>query len=75
MVAIYAARALEKGGWLAKAALSGIFGAAQVAGKPLRFHLEDFRGRAAAAARMIGAADFLHLLDGDGVPQGVFDGV
>lgn len=73
-VAVYAARAIG-GGFIVKAALVGLFGAAQVIGAPLRFHVEDMRGRLRAAARMMGAPDFSAALDADGIPQGVFRGV
>lgn len=71
MMAVYAARAIG-GGWIARAAIAGLFGAAQVIGAPLRFHLDDWEGRMRAAARMMGANVALGALDGDGVRQGVF---
>lgn len=71
MLAVYAARALG-GGWVARAAMAGLFGAAQVIGSPLRFHLDDWQGRMKAAARMMGADIAEGILDGDGVRQGVF---
>lgn len=65
---VYAARSVNS--MLARIAMQGIFGAAQVLGAPLRVH--DARGKLAAMARMMGATEILHCLDGDGLPMGVF---
>lgn len=75
MVAIYAARALDRTGFLAKAAITGLFGAAQVLGHPLRFHAETLDARLRATARMMGAQSVVSALDADGIPQGIFDGL
>lgn len=70
MVTVYAARSLNH--MLARAAMTGIFGAAQIIGRPLRVHTERLR----VLARMLGATQALACLDGDGLPMGVFsDGV
>lgn len=69
MVTVYAARSLNH--FLARAAMMGIFGAAQIMGAPLRVHTEKLR----AMARMLGAEKALAALDGDRVPMGVFDGL
>lgn len=69
MVTVYAARSVNN--LLARAAMQGIFGAAQILGKPLRVHTEKLR----SMARMMGAEKALAAFDGDGLPMGVFDGV
>lgn len=66
MVTIYAARSLDS--FVARAALTGLFGAAQVLGQPLRVHTSKLR----AMARFMGAGQAIAALDGDGVPMGVF---
>lgn len=71
MATVYAARSVNS--MLARIAMQGIFGAAQVMGAPLRVH--DLRGKLRAMARMMGATDILHCLDGDGLPMGVFSRV
>lgn len=69
MVTVYAARCWNN--MLARAAMAGIFGAAQVAGSPLRVHTEKLR----AMARYLGAKEAIAAIDGDGLPMGIFDGV
>jgi hypothetical protein len=69
MVTVYAARSFNS--FLARAAMLGIFGAAQIIGAPVRVHTEKLR----AMARMMGADKALAALDGDGLPMGVFHGV
>lgn len=69
MVTVYAARSVNH--FLARAAMAGIFGAAQILGKPLRVHTDKLR----VLARMLGAKEALACLDGDGLPMGVFHGV
>lgn len=66
MVTVYAARAVKS--MMAKAAMIGIFGAAQVFGKPVRVHTEKVR----AMARMMGANIAVAADDMDGVPMGIF---
>lgn len=68
MFMIYAARTM--GGLMAEIALRSFFGVAQVLGKPLRVHTDKMK----AFARVIGATDFEAMVDGDGLPQGVFHG-
>lgn len=68
MVTVYAARCWNN--MLARAAMMGIFGAAQVAGSPLRVHADKLR----TMARYMGAKDAFAAIDGDGIPMGVFDG-
>lgn len=68
MVTIYAAK--SKDSILAKAAMIGLFGAAQVVGKPLRVHTQKIR----AMAKTMGAERAFACVDGDGLPMGVFDG-
>lgn len=68
MVTVYAARSMNS--FIAKAAMIGVFGAAQVMGMPLRVHTEKLRGM----ARMMGAEQAFKCLDLDGVPMGVFNG-
>lgn len=69
MVTVYCARSVNH--LLARAAMAGIFGAAQVMGAPLRVHREKLKALAAA----MGAKEALACLDGDGIPMGVFRGV
>lgn len=69
MVTVYAARCWAN--MVARAAMAGIFGAAQVIGSPLRVHTEKLR----VMARFIGAKDAIAAIDGDGLPMGIFDGV
>jgi hypothetical protein len=71
MATVYAARSINS--MVARMAMAGIFGAAQVMGAPLRVH--DLRGKLRAMARMMGAAEIIQCLDGDGLPMGVFRGV
>lgn len=66
MLTVYAARALR--GFIAKAAMQGLFGAAQIAGVPVRVHTEKVR----AMARMMGADLAVAAKDMDGLPMGVF---
>ncbi|WJS83883.1 hypothetical protein [Paracoccus sp. TOH] len=69
MLTIFAARAVS--GFMAKAALTGLFGAAQVLGQPLRVHTTKVR----TFAKMMGAGRASVAIDGDGIPMGVFHGV
>lgn len=69
ILTVYAARAIS--GLMARAAMVGMFGAAQIMGAPLRVHTE----RVAAMARMMGAGSFASAFDSDGIPMGVFGGV
>lgn len=69
MVTVYAAR--SRNNLMARAAMMGIFGAAQVIGRPVRVHTEKLRGM----ARMMGAQIALPARDGDGVPMGIFRNV
>lgn len=69
LVIVYAARSFNS--WAAKAAMTGIFGAAQVLGVPMRVHTDRLK----SMARMMGASKVLAALDGDGLRVGVFDGV
>ena len=69
MVIVYAARSFSS--FVAKAAMTGIFGAAQVLGVPMRVHTDKLR----SMARMMGASQVVAALDGDGLRVGVFDGV
>lgn len=69
MVTVYAARACN--GFLAKAAMIGIFGASQIIGAPMRVHTEKLR----AMAKMLGAQIAIPARDTDGVPMGIFGNV
>jgi muconolactone delta-isomerase len=68
MLTVYMARATA--GYIAKAAMMGLFGAAKIAKVPVRVHTQ----KVAAMARMMGAPSFLPAIDGDGLPMGVFYG-
>lgn len=69
MVIVYAARSFNS--FIARAAMTGIFGAAQVLGVPMRVHTDKLK----SMARMMGAGRVVEALDGDGLRVGVFDGV
>lgn len=71
MVTVYAARSF--GGLLTKAALSGIFGAAQVVGAPVRVHA-DRVARGVAMARAMGAQVVTSGADMDGIPMAIIGG-
>lgn len=68
IVTVYAARSM--GGMLTRAALVGIFGAAQVMGAPVRVHAEKV-GRGVAMARAMGAQVVSHARDLDGIPMAI----
>lgn len=70
-VTVYAARSMA--GFVARAALVGMFGAAQVLGAPLRVHADTI-GRGLAMARAMGANVVTHCRDGDGVPVAIMGG-
>lgn len=71
-VTVYMARSTC--GMVAKAALLGVFGAAQVAGQALRVHVDTVK-RGMAMARAMGAECVAFGQDGDGVPMGFFGNV
>ncbi|MDS0927302.1 hypothetical protein OD754_10750 [Rhodobacter capsulatus] len=72
MVCAYSARALA-GGAMTRAMLSGIFGAAEVTGAPLRIHASRV-SRGVAMARAMGASVVTSGRDLDGVPMAIFGG-
>lgn len=65
-VVIYMARSMMKG--LAQMVASSLFGAASLAGKPLRVHTTKLQGVAA----MMGANLADLAADADGLPMGIF---
>lgn len=68
LLAVYKARAIR--GFVTRAAMMGLFGAAQIAGTALRVHTDKVE----AMARMMGAKVSFRARDGDGLPMGVFCG-
>lgn len=71
MVAVYAARSVA--GLLTRAALTGIFGAAEVMGAPVRVHADKL-ARGLAMARGMGASVCTHAQDMDGVRVAIMQG-
>lgn len=71
MVAVYAARSVS--GFMTRAALTGIFGAAEVMGAPVRVHADKLE-RGLAMARSMGASVCTHAQDMDGVRVAIMQG-